>query len=164
MVRGLLKQMMEISPGIFDGFVVFLGESKDLVSNERCALWGNNLFINWETNCSHVVTRLGGSLLNHSFALPFRVKWKNWNLDASFVAPSACMLSTMLMKSLKCWKGFSLFKPWNSQTLWINQTSREFMMFPVCSSSRTIEFWNLNGFRPECLYKPLEVGVVLVLY
>ncbi|GJY14815.1 hypothetical protein Tco_0385237 [Tanacetum coccineum] len=50
---------------------------------------GKNLFSNWETNCSHVVTRPGGSLSSHSFALPFRVKRKNRNRDASFVAPSA---------------------------------------------------------------------------
>ncbi|GKF38661.1 hypothetical protein Tco_0118722 [Tanacetum coccineum] len=39
MVRGLLKQILETSPGILDGFVVFLAESKDLVSNERHAFW-----------------------------------------------------------------------------------------------------------------------------
>ncbi|GJW58668.1 hypothetical protein Tco_0105399 [Tanacetum coccineum] len=39
MVRGLLKQILETSPGILDGFVIFLVESKDLVSNERHAFW-----------------------------------------------------------------------------------------------------------------------------
>ncbi|GJV33733.1 hypothetical protein Tco_1394133, partial [Tanacetum coccineum] len=37
---GLLKQILETSPGILNGFVVFLVESKDLVTNERRAFWG----------------------------------------------------------------------------------------------------------------------------
>ncbi|GJT31621.1 hypothetical protein Tco_0922040 [Tanacetum coccineum] len=40
MVRGLLKQILETSPGILDGFVVFLAKTKDLVSNEHRAFWG----------------------------------------------------------------------------------------------------------------------------
>ncbi|GJV01781.1 hypothetical protein Tco_1335350 [Tanacetum coccineum] len=108
----------------------------------------------------NVADEAGGSLSSHSFALPFRVKWKNQSLDASFVAPSACMLSTMLRKSLRCWKGFSLSKPWNLQKLWINQISREFTIVPVYSLGRTIEFWNPDGFGIECSYKFLGASVV----
>nr|GEY22142.1 hypothetical protein [Tanacetum cinerariifolium] len=37
-----------------------------------------------------------GILSRHSAAFPLMEKWKNLNLDVSLVAPSSCMLSTML--------------------------------------------------------------------
>ncbi|GJT35952.1 hypothetical protein Tco_0926371 [Tanacetum coccineum] len=38
----------------------------------------------------------GGILSNHSVAFSLRERWKKRNLDVSLVAPSACMLSTIL--------------------------------------------------------------------
>ncbi|GJX48973.1 hypothetical protein Tco_0275818 [Tanacetum coccineum] len=37
-----------------------------------------------------------GILSSRSAAFPLREKWKNLNLEVSLVAPSACMLSTIL--------------------------------------------------------------------
>ncbi|GJX74046.1 hypothetical protein Tco_0312641 [Tanacetum coccineum] len=51
---------------------------------------------NRETSLSHVVTKVGGILSSHSASFPLRRKWRNLNLDVSLVAPSACMLSTIL--------------------------------------------------------------------
>ncbi|GKF77484.1 hypothetical protein Tco_0229954 [Tanacetum coccineum] len=61
---------------------------------------GKNLFRKWEDNCSHEVEWMGDSLSSHFFAFPFKVKWKKRSRDASLVAPSARILSTMLRKGL----------------------------------------------------------------
>ncbi|GKA74720.1 hypothetical protein Tco_0781022 [Tanacetum coccineum] len=76
MMGDLFDQILETDPSAFDGFVGPLSESEDHISKGR-----------------------DGILSNHAAAFPFREKLKKHSLDVSFVAPSACLLSTILKMS-----------------------------------------------------------------